>query len=471
MTPNSINSWNDLECKFHKHFFSREYELGLPDLALVRQGREEWVNDYIWRFQDTRNWCFRIHVTDKELAGLAFNGLLFYLRDKVDGTQLFSIAQLHQRAFAYESRCKDTSKSVAHTIHLVERDTSYDESANVYTVELVWPMKAKSSMCSSLQSVQKNRQEVKFTFNVAKCDKIFGELVKNRNIKSTHNIPPMDELKRRPYCEWHNSFSHATNDCNIFRQQIQSTINKGRLVFQEMQVDTQSFPINTIELTSKKVLVRPKMTNKSKCKSIIIGDPHTLNISQGGITRKAPDKKTNMSEGDEEQAQLSSRAWIPNSSIADGPAPARGQFGAHAHSPADSSGQSAHGQRRQPPYKAKNDTQEQSTYKTHGRLVKVDLTFDQLHSKNASKKTILRDRPTKKLQSRAKTKRPKRQCNKHRLFIPWCQDTFHPPTHRRSIVLFKYRTVRRWTRGTCIVLLSIQAGWRLHSIDFDPLIR
>jgi hypothetical protein len=36
LPPNSINSWNDLESKFHEHFFSGEYELGLANLALVR---------------------------------------------------------------------------------------------------------------------------------------------------------------------------------------------------------------------------------------------------------------------------------------------------------------------------------------------------------------------------------------------------------------------------------------------------
>jgi hypothetical protein len=95
LPPNSINSWNELESKFHKHFFTGEYELGLADLASVQQGREESVNDYIRRFRDTRNRCFRIHVADKELVGLAFNGLLSYLRDKLDGTHFFSIAQLH----------------------------------------------------------------------------------------------------------------------------------------------------------------------------------------------------------------------------------------------------------------------------------------------------------------------------------------------------------------------------------------
>jgi hypothetical protein len=78
-----------------------------------------------------------------------------------------------------ESRCKETSKSATRTIHLVERDSSDNESTDVYTAELVWPTKAKSSVYSSLQPVQKNRQEeVKFIFNVAKCDKIFDELLK-----------------------------------------------------------------------------------------------------------------------------------------------------------------------------------------------------------------------------------------------------------------------------------------------------
>jgi hypothetical protein len=95
------------------------------------------------------------------------NELLSYLRDKLDRIQFFSIAQLHQRALAYESRFKETSKSAARTIYLVERDSSDDESADVYTTEFVWPTKAKSSACSSLQLVQKNRQEeIKFTFNV-----------------------------------------------------------------------------------------------------------------------------------------------------------------------------------------------------------------------------------------------------------------------------------------------------------------
>jgi hypothetical protein len=35
LPPNSINSWNDFESKFHEKYFSGEYELGLADLASV----------------------------------------------------------------------------------------------------------------------------------------------------------------------------------------------------------------------------------------------------------------------------------------------------------------------------------------------------------------------------------------------------------------------------------------------------
>jgi hypothetical protein len=40
------------------NIFSRDYELGSTDLASVRQGHEESVNDYIRRFRETRNRCF-----------------------------------------------------------------------------------------------------------------------------------------------------------------------------------------------------------------------------------------------------------------------------------------------------------------------------------------------------------------------------------------------------------------------------
>jgi hypothetical protein len=64
-----------------------------------------------------------------------------------------------------------------------------------------------------------------------------------------------------------------------------------------MQVDTQLFPVNTIKLTCKKVLVRAEMADKGEGKGIVIGDPRMSNISQKEIARKAPDEKAKKSEG------------------------------------------------------------------------------------------------------------------------------------------------------------------------------
>jgi hypothetical protein len=135
----------------------------------------------------------------------------------------------------------------------------------VLTAELVWSNKDKPNSCDSLKPIRKNQQrEIKYTFDVAKCDRIFDELLKAGEIKITHTIPPLDELKRRAYCKFHNSYSHATNDCNVFRRQVQSAINEGRLTFHAMQVDHNPFQMNTLELNNLKVLIRPDQAEKLK---------------------------------------------------------------------------------------------------------------------------------------------------------------------------------------------------------------
>jgi hypothetical protein len=116
----------------------------------------------------------------------------------------------------------------------------------IYSVEFVWPSKDKSFSCTSLKPASKGRQEeLKFTFDVSKCDRIFDELLKLGYIKISHTMPSFDEIKRRAYCKYHHSYSHATNDCNVFRRKIQSAINEGRLVLHEKQVEKHPFPINT----------------------------------------------------------------------------------------------------------------------------------------------------------------------------------------------------------------------------------
>ena len=54
LAPNSITSWEQLEQKFHDHFFFGSYELKLSHLTSVKQMCDESVNDYIRRFRDKK---------------------------------------------------------------------------------------------------------------------------------------------------------------------------------------------------------------------------------------------------------------------------------------------------------------------------------------------------------------------------------------------------------------------------------
>jgi len=162
-----------------------------------------------------------------------------------------------------------------------ESNYSDDEGKDIYAAEFAWPSNNKSCTCGSLKLIQKNRQDnIKFTFDVSKCDRIFDELNKLGYIKLSHAIPPLEELKRRAYCKWHNLFSHATNDCNVFRMQIQSAVNEGRLVVPQMQIDNNSFPVHTVELQNPKVLIRPNQAESTKGKNVIIGEPRSEQVKK-----------------------------------------------------------------------------------------------------------------------------------------------------------------------------------------------
>ena len=87
-------------------------------------------------------------------------------------------------------------------------------------------------------------------------------------------MPSVDELKRRAYCKYHNSFSHDTNDCNIFCRQVQSALNEGWLSLSDMQDDKVPFPMHMVEAGAPAVLIRPEQADKAQGKNVIIGEPH-----------------------------------------------------------------------------------------------------------------------------------------------------------------------------------------------------
>ena len=223
-------------------------------------------------------------LSEKDLADLALVGLCSKYREKLDGMDHYSINQLQVRALGQEVRFKRekyTHNPHRSNTHIVEydSDSSDDEDKEVYATEFVWPAAAKPCSCASLKPTQRNQQEeMKFTFYVSKCNRIFYELLRLGHLNINHVIPLLEELKRHAYYKFHNSSSHATNDCNVFRRQVQSAINEGRLTFPEMKLDKVPFPMHTIDLNNAKVLIRPDQTEGAKGKNVIIGDERPLII-------------------------------------------------------------------------------------------------------------------------------------------------------------------------------------------------
>jgi hypothetical protein len=324
--------------------------------------------------------------------------------------------------------------------HKYNRPPKPQEPKKSRVPELVWPTKVKPSVRSHPHSTQK--EKVKFTFNITKCDKLFDELLKHGNIKLSHVIPPVEQLEGRVYCKWHGSFLHNTNDCVVFRRQIQSAINEGRLRIQkDVKIDRPPIPVTTLEPTSKMAIIRPCVADKSKDKNIAIGDPRTPNMSRRMVTRKAPDKRK--TEGTGGQARSDTRSRSPILRALDGPGTKAERSEIGADGPAIMVRRSADDQMQQPqtigPQRSKTIViRKQNTTKTSGRLSRVGPTFDQLLAKYMKKdvphnlsikqtkskgRSVQKQKPTKPTQ---KVAQPRSPCHPPP-GIAWCFPVYPSP--------------------------------------------
>jgi hypothetical protein len=113
-----------------------------------------------------------------------------------------------------------------------------------------------------------------YGFDITKADKIFDLLLSEGliKLKPYHKIPSEEELKNMKYCKWHNATSHDTNECKVFRQQIQMAFEQGRLKFETpkktMKIDGHPFATNMVDVDKDKSSSQAKvLTSSSAMKS------------------------------------------------------------------------------------------------------------------------------------------------------------------------------------------------------------
>jgi hypothetical protein len=175
LPPNSIDSWVSLEQKFHDYFYNMEVELRLS----------ETVPDYLTQFREVKNWCYNLSILEKDLADLAFAGLTPYLRDKLDRQKFSNRNQLLQRALPYENRAKATrfrdstnKDKERHHINFVDKEVDDEEGNELCVVEWVEKPMDKPILCSFLKPNKGWRDEMRYTFDVSKCDHLFDLLLR-----------------------------------------------------------------------------------------------------------------------------------------------------------------------------------------------------------------------------------------------------------------------------------------------------
>ena len=103
LPPNSIQTQSQLEHKFHENFFNGDNKLSLCHLTSVKQKHDKSVAEYIRRFRDTKNRCYSLVISEKDLAKLALNGLRTHIKEILEGYEFLTVNQVLQRALAQES--------------------------------------------------------------------------------------------------------------------------------------------------------------------------------------------------------------------------------------------------------------------------------------------------------------------------------------------------------------------------------
>jgi hypothetical protein len=172
-----------MEQKFHDYFYNGEVELRLFDLTSLRQKYTKTVSEYLRWFREVRNRCYNLTIVEKDLVDLAFASLTLCLKDKLDGQEFSYTNQLLQCVLPYanhakSSRFRDSTNkdNEKHHINFVDEEADNEEGNEICVAEWVEKPNDKPISCSFLKPNRGQREEMRYTFDVSKCDRLFDLL-------------------------------------------------------------------------------------------------------------------------------------------------------------------------------------------------------------------------------------------------------------------------------------------------------
>jgi hypothetical protein len=114
----------------------------LSHLTAIKQKHNESATEYIRRFSDTRNRCFNLNISDKDLADLAYSRLTPRLKDKLESHVFPMLARSCSELYIVKAEPKSLGASLGLAISLGTSVTSI--RSNI----VVSPWMTKRSTCA-----------------------------------------------------------------------------------------------------------------------------------------------------------------------------------------------------------------------------------------------------------------------------------------------------------------------------------
>lgn len=136
----------------------------LTDLTALRQRNNESVPEFIQRFCDVRSRCYSLNLSDGQLAGLAFQGLMPTIKERFSSQEFESLGHIIQRVSAQESHYQDfiKDKYPKKVAQVMLQESDLEDEADIGLAE--WTRNKKPVSCPW---VKDNTERYSFDINKA----------------------------------------------------------------------------------------------------------------------------------------------------------------------------------------------------------------------------------------------------------------------------------------------------------------
>ena len=126
-----------------------------------------------------------------------------------------SFYELVAKVTEYEELLKEESQRRKTFMRTYNQEVNYEKIVVAdlpSTGSFICPLLVKKAPNLRKKSHTSNKQ-AQHPFDVAKTEEIFDFLLKEKFITflQDHQLPIKEELRRKVYCEYHNSWNHGTN--------------------------------------------------------------------------------------------------------------------------------------------------------------------------------------------------------------------------------------------------------------------